>query len=47
MAAIMVLYMMITTLENQADAWKVESKNTIPHLLAQYSNIAQPMTTLN
>ena len=33
-------------LENQADAWKVGSKNAIPHLLAQYSNIAQPTNTL-
>ena len=36
----------ILTLENQADVWKAGSKNTIPHLLVQYSNIAQPTATL-
>ena len=30
-------------LENQADAWKAGSRNTIPHLLV---HIAQPTTTL-
>ena len=34
------------TLENQADAWKAGSRDTVPHLAAQYSNIAQPKTTL-
>ena len=33
-------------LENQADAWKAGSKNKIPLLQVQYSNIAQPMNTL-
>ena len=37
----------LLALDNQADAWKAWSKNLVPHLLVQYSNIAQPITTLN
>ena len=36
----------ILILENLADAWKAEPRNTVPHLQAQYSNIAQPQTTV-
>ena len=34
----------LLTLKNQADAWKAESKNTIPHLVEQYSNTTQLTT---
>ena len=36
----------LLTLENQAYAEKAGLKNTISHVLVQYSNIAQPKTTL-
>ena len=32
----------ILTLENHADAWKAESRNTIPHLLVQFSTLHSP-----
>ena len=31
----------LLTLENQTDTWKAVSRNTVPHLPVQYSNIAQ------
>ena len=36
----------LLTLEIQADGLRAGSKNTIPHLLVHYSNIAQTKTTL-